>query len=338
MKQCHDRTRNQGSAIWIFGMLLLAWSLPLMAAELDRVVAVVNDGVVLRSELDNQIREIRARAAGQANGRLPPDDVLERQVLEQMIQKEIQIQLATRTGIKVSDDAVNQAIAGIARRNNMRLEDFIAAVEAQGLSYQALREDIRDDISIDQLRQREIARKIVVTDREIANQLETLEGLDDTENGAEDKKMMVSETRARHILMRPSVVMDEAKIRTTLADVRSQLVAGADFAELAKQYSEDPTADQGGELGWLPRGATVPEFQQVMDALEPGQVSEPFRSRFGWHLVQVLERRQRDATDEALREQARQMVFQRKLEEATAAWVRRLREEAYVEIRLDPAS
>ncbi|NCU01608.1 peptidylprolyl isomerase [Candidatus Macondimonas diazotrophica] len=319
-------------------MLLLAWSLPLMAAELDRVVAVVNDGVVLRSELDNQIREIRARAAGQANGRLPPDDVLERQVLEQMIQKEIQIQLATRTGIKVSDDAVNQAIAGIARRNNMRLEDFIAAVEAQGLSYQALREDIRDDISIDQLRQREIARKIVVTDREIANQLETLEGLDDTENGAEDKKMMVSETRARHILMRPSVVMDEAKIRTTLADVRSQLVAGADFAELAKQYSEDPTADQGGELGWLPRGATVPEFQQVMDALEPGQVSEPFRSRFGWHLVQVLERRQRDATDEALREQARQLVFQRKLEEATAAWVRRLREEAYVEIRLDPAS
>lgn len=319
-------------------MLLLAWSLPLMAAQLDRVVAVVNDGVVLRSELDNQIREIRTRAAGQANGRLPPDDVLERQVLEQMIQKEIQIQLATRTGIKVSDDAVNQAIAGIARRNNMRLEDFIAAVEAQGLSYQALREDIRDDISIDQLRQREIARKIVVTDREIANQLETLEGLDDTENGAEDKKMMVSETRARHILMRPSVVMDEAKIRTTLADVRSQLVAGADFAELAKQYSEDPTADQGGELGWLPRGATVPEFQQVMDALEPGQVSEPFRSRFGWHLVQVLERRQRDATDEALREQARQLVFQRKLEEATAAWVRRLREEAYVEIRLDPAS
>ena len=319
-------------------MLLLAWSLPLMAAELDRVVAVVNDGVVLRSELDNQIREIRTRAAGQANGRLPPNDVLERQVLEQMIQKEIQIQLATRTGIKVSDDAVNQAIAGIARRNNMRLEDFIAAVEAQGLSYQALREDIRDDISIDQLRQREIARKIVVTDREIANQLETLEGLDGTENGAEDKKMMVSETRARHILMRPSVVMDETKIRTTLADVRSQLVAGADFAELAKQYSEDPTADQGGELGWLPRGATVPEFQQVMDALEPGQVSEPFRSRFGWHLVQVLERRQRDATDEALREQARQLVFQRKLEEASAAWVRRLREEAYVEIRLDPAS
>ena len=319
-------------------MLLLAWSLPLMAAELDRVVAVVNDGVVLRSELDNQIREIRTRAAGQANGRLPPDDVLERQVLEQMIQKEIQIQLATRTGIKVSDDAVNQAIAGIARRNNMRLEDFIAAVEAQGLSYQALREDIRDDISIDQLRQREIARKIVVTDREIANQLETLEGLDGTENGAEDKKMIVSETRARHILMRPSVVMDETKIRTTLADVRSQLVAGADFTELAKQYSEDPTADQGGELGWLPRGATVPEFQQVMDALEPGQVSEPFRSRFGWHLVQVLERRQRDATDEALREQARQLVLQRKLEEASAAWVRRLREEAYVEIRLDPAS
>lgn len=319
-------------------MLLLAWSLPLMAAELDRVVAVVNDGVVLRSELENQIREIRSRAAGQTKSRLPPDDVLERQVLEQMIQKEIQIQMAARTGIKVSDDAVNQAIAGIARRNNMRLEDFIAAVEAQGLSYQALREDIRNDISIEQLRQREIARKIVVTEREIANQLETLEGRDGTERGAQDKKLMVSETRARHILMRPSVVMDETKIRTILADVRRQLVAGADFADLAKQYSEDPTADQGGELGWLPRGATVPEFQQVMDTLEPGQISEPFRSRFGWHLVQVLERRQRDATDEALREQARQLVFQRKLEEATAAWVRRLREEAYVEIRLDPAS
>jgi peptidyl-prolyl cis-trans isomerase SurA len=135
--------------------------------------------------------------------------------------------------------------------------------------------------------------------------------------------------------MRPSVVMDEAKIRATMSRLRNELGGGADFAALAKEYSDDATADQGGDLGWLARGAVVPEFQQAMDALAPGQISEPFRSRFGWHLVQVIERRDRDATEEAEREQARQRVYQRKLEEATQAWQRRLREEAYVEIRLD---
>ncbi|MFZ5532354.1 MAG: peptidylprolyl isomerase [Pseudomonadota bacterium] len=321
----------------MFGLLLLCLCASGMAAELDQVVAVVNNGVILRSELDAQVREIQARAAGQPNGRLPAEATLRKQVLEQMIQNEIQLQLADRTGIRVSDDAVNQAVAGIARRNNMQLDAFIAAVQAEGQSYAALREDIRKDLAIDQLRQREVGRRIVVTDREIDNQIETLNARESKAVG-EASKTLVRETRARHILMRPSVVMNDAKIRATLANVRSQLVAGGDFAALAKQYSDDATADQGGELGWVARGAVVPEFQQVMDSLEPGQISEPFRSRFGWHIVQVTERRERDATDEALRERARQQVFQRKLEEATQAWQRRLREEAYVEIRLDPGT
>ena len=318
----------------MFGLLLLCLCSSGTAAELDQVVAVVNNGVILRSELDAQVREIQARAAGQPNSRLPSETALRKQVLEQMIQNEIQLQLADRTGIRVSDDAVNQAVAGIARRNNMQLDAFIAAVQAEGQSYAALREDIRKDLAIDQLRQREVGRRIVVTDREIDNQIEALNARD-SKAGSEAGKNLVRETHARHILMRPSVVMNDAKIRATLANVRSQLVAGGDFAALAKQYSDDATADQGGDLGWVARGAVVPEFQQVMDSLEPGQISEPFRSRFGWHIVQVTERRERDATDEALRERARQAVFQRKLEESSAAWTRRLREEAYVEIRLD---
>lgn len=334
MKRCHERTVPLRSVSWIIGLLLLSLALPGTTAELDQVVAVVNNGVILRSELEAQVREIQGRAASQGEARLPPEATLRKQVLEQMIQNEIQLQLAERTGIRVSDDAVNQAVAAIARRNNMTLDEFIPAVEAQGQSYQALREDIRKDLAIDQLRQREVARRIVVTDREIENQLETFTARE-SKSGAGDGKMLIKETRARHILMRPSVVMDDAKIRATLTAVRGQLVAGGDFAALAKQYSDDATADQGGDLGWVARGAVVPEFQQVMDSLEPGQISEPFRSRFGWHIVQVTERRERDATDEALRERARQAVFQRKLEEATAAWTRRLREEAYVEIRLD---
>ena len=321
----------------MFGLLLLCLCASGTAAELDQVVAVVNNGVILRSELDAQVQEVQARAAGQPNARLPTEAALRKQVLEQMIQNEIQLQLADRTGIRVSDDAVNQAVAGIARRNNMQLDAFIAAVQAEGQSYAALREDIRKDLAIDQLRQREVGRRIVVTDREIDNQIETLNARE-SKAGSEDSKTLIRETRVRHILMRPSVVMNDAKIRATLANVRSQLVAGGDFAALAKQYSDDATADQGGELGWVARGAVVPEFQQVMDSLEPGQISEPFRSRFGWHIVQVTERRERDATDEALRERARQAVFQRKVEESTAAWARRLREEAYVEIRLDPGS
>ena len=321
----------------MIGLLLLCLCASGMAAELDQVVAVVNNGVILRSELDEQVREIQARAAGQPNARLPAEAALRKQVLEQMIQNEIQLQLADRTGIRVSDDAVNQAVASIARRNNMRLDEFIPAVEAQGQSYQALREDIRKDLAIDQLRQREVARRIVVTEREIENQLETFSARE-SGSGAGEGKMLIKETRARHILMRPSVVMNDAQIRVTLTTVRAQLGAGEDFAVLAKQYSEDATADQGGDLGWVARGVVVPEFQQVMDGLEPGQISEPFRSRFGWHIVQVMERRERDATDDALRERARQAVFQRKLEEATAAWAQRLREEAYVEIRLDPGS
>jgi peptidyl-prolyl cis-trans isomerase SurA len=337
MKQCHKRAAMRGPAIWMIGLLLAALSLSVTAAELDRVVAVVNNGVILRSELDNQVREIQSRAAGQAQERLPPRDVLERQVLERMILAEIQWQMAEKTGIRIPDEAVNQAVASIARRNNMRLDDFIAAVQAEGVDYQALREDIRRDLSIEQLRQREVARRIVVTEREIDNQLESMSTCASKAGGetADAQRAVIAETHARHILMRPSVVMDEAKIRATMSRLRNELAGGADFATLAKQYSDDATADQGGDLGWLASGTTVPEFQQAMDALAPGQISEPFRSRFGWHLVQVIERRDRDATEEAEREQARQRVYQRKLEEATQAWQRRLREEAYVEIRLD---
>lgn len=150
--------------------------------------------------------------------------------------------------------------------------------------------------------------------------------------------MLVTQTHARHILIKTSQVMSDEQAEQRLLQLRERLAHGEDFADLAKRYSEDASAPQGGDLGWLTPGETVAPFQQAMDALEPGQISAPVRSQFGWHLIQVLERRTKDMEDEFKRMQARQILFQRRVEPALEDWLNQLRGQAYIENRLDPQS
>lgn len=401
---------------------------------LDRIVAVVNDGALLQSELEQRVSQVEARLRQQGTS-LPAREALRRQVLERMIITEIQLQRARQTGINVSGDQVNQAIADIARQNGLTLDQLVAAVRAEGMSFEQFRAQIKDDITLNQLRQRDVGSRINVSEREVRDYLENLDderpqtqfrlrhlliavpegaspeairkarekaeqlraelvsGADfarvavaesDGQQALEGgdlgwrtasslpsflaqplehmsvgdvsdiirsasgfhvlklvdrrggDRTVIEETNARHILIRPDALTGEEQARDRLYELRRQILAGADFAELAAEVSEDPTtAEQGGALGWLSPGAVVERFQNVMDGLPPGGVSEPFRTEFGWHLVKVEDRRQRDATREARLQNAREAIFQRKLQENSESWLRRLREEAYVEVRLD---
>lgn len=150
-------------------------------------------------------------------------------------------------------------------------------------------------------------------------------------------QMLVTQTHARHILIKPSQVLSDEQAQQRLQQVRDRLRHGEDFAELAKSFSEDTSAPLGGDLGWLTPGDTVPAFEQAMNMLAPGEISEPVRSQFGWHLIQVLERRTRDMEDEFKRMRAREILFQRRVEPALEDWLGKLRGEAYIENRLEPS-
>jgi peptidyl-prolyl cis-trans isomerase SurA len=363
--------------------------------------------------------------------------VFRRQVLERMIVDKIQLQRAHNTGIRITDEQLNQSLAELAQRNHMSLDQFAAAVQQDGVTFSAFRDQLRDQLTVEQLRQRDVARRITVSDREVDNYLaaqakngddnnqyhlqhilitvrdgtspdqlrklqekaedlrqqlvkgadfsqvaianssgaQALEGGDlgwrklgelptlfteqvrkmhpgdispvvrspsgfhifklvDVRGGEETA--IVNETHARHILIRTNAMLSDAQAQDKLKNLREQILAGGDFAELAKKYSQDPgSAPKGGDLGWLTPGVVVESFQQQMDKLQPGQVSQPFQTRYGWHLVQVLERRQRNDTEQARREHAKDAIFQRKMEEELDTWIHRLRDEAYVEVRLD---
>ena len=425
------------SLAWTLAILLCLPTLAMAAADrvlLDRMVAVVNDGALLQSELEQRVSQVEARLRQQGTP-LPERQTLRRQVLERMILTEIQLQRARQTGINVSGDQVNQAIADIARQNGFTLDQLLSAVRAEGMSFETFRTQIKDDLTLQQLRQRDVGSRINVSEREVLDYIDNLdddrpeaefrlrhlliavpEGASAAEigkareraeqlrqnldSGADFARLavaesdgqqaleggdlgwrtasalpgflaqslstmsvgdtsevirspsgfhilklegrrggestVVEETKARHILLRPDALTSEEQARDQLYEIRRRIIAGADFAKLAAELSEDPTtAEQGGSLGWLPPGAVVERFEAMMNGLAPGGVSEPFRTEFGWHLVQVEERRQRDVTGQARLHNARQAIFQRKLQENTESWLRRLREEAYVEVRLD---
>ena len=149
----------------------------------------------------------------------------------------------------------------------------------------------------------------------------------------------ITQTRARHILLKPNAFTTTSDIRTRLEQIRERIVQGDEFEALANAYSEDPgSASQGGDLGWVSPGTMVPEFEKVMSQLQPGEISEPIESRFGWHLIQVLERRRHDNSSEYRRAQAREAIRRRKTDEEMETWIRRLRDESYIEYQLNPAS
>ena len=404
--------------------------------ELDRVVAVVNDDIISRSELDARLGRVREQLR-QSGTAPPPPDALRRQVLERLILRRLQLQIARNSGMRVDDESLNRTILRIAEQNELTLREFRDAVERDGHDFARFREEIREDILIAEVRRRRVENQINISQRDIDDYISMMESrgtdadrhryrighiliavpdgasseeideargraervLEELRAGADfanmavthsdgqkaleggdlgwrlasdlptmladavlrletgdvsepvrsasgfhlvklvdrqgSQRQMIRQTLARHILITLDALTDNAEARRQLGVLRERIVNGEDFGELARTHSDDPgSASRGGELGWIDPGNTVPVFERTMDSLAPGAISEPFRSQFGWHLVQVLERRDRDATETSRRAEARRRLRSRKIEENTQAWLRRVRGEAYVEYRL----
>lgn len=398
---------------------------------LDYIVAVVGDNVVTGTELEDAARNAAQQLTAQGTP-LPPENVLVRQVLERLIVGHLQQAAADEAGIQVDDQTLNAALASIASRNDVTLDQLRQTIEAENYSYQRFREDIRRDLVASRLRERMVNDQINVTDQEIDELLER-EGIADTRSvhlqhiliglpeaaspemigqardradravaelrgGADfgrlaasvsdgtqaleggdlgwrsigelppafadairnlspgeisdplrsvsgfhvfkvletksDAKRVVDQTHARHILIVPNEIVSDADARLHLARLRSRVLSGDDFGDLARANSNDRASSiNGGDLGWASPGAFVPVFEEQMASLGVGQISEPFKSPFGWHIVQVLDRRQHDSTEEYLRGQAREALYRRKSDEEWQLWLRRLRDESYVEYR-----
>lgn len=402
------------------------------ATIIDSILVQVDEDVVLDSELTRRMASISRQIQGRG-GRLPPADVLRKQVLDRLISENIQLQMAKRGGGRIADEQLNAAIEDIARGNRMSLEQFRQAVSSEGVSYALFREDIRNEMLVSQMRQRVVGRRIFISEQDIQNMLaqmeqagaapqefrlghimlavaenasaaelqkvqakadelaaklregaefaelavansagqEALEGGDlgwrnlnqlpslfadavaklkkgelapvlrsasgfhilkvMDQRGGDEGSAMVSQTHARHILLKTSAVTDDRQAREKLLALREQLLAGADFATLAKTHSEDAgSGSQGGDLGWANPGQFVPQFEQTMDGLAENEISQPFRSPFGWHLMQVLGRRTQDQTEEVKKNKAAQLVQRRKFDEELDEWLREIRTEAYV--------
>ena len=409
------------------------------AIEVDRIVAVVNSDVITRTELRQRVEQVTRQLTRQGTP-LPPADVLERQVLERPIIERLQLQLASETSLRVDDVALERAIGRIADNNRLSPADFRKTLEKDGISWERFREEVRNEMLLGRVREREVDSRIVVSDAEVANYLanpdhaaagqdefnlahilfrapegaspeqharlrakaegvaaritrgeafdklaasysdapdalsggnlgwrsaerlpgifaEAVAGLKPGETtpilrsaagfhlikvlgrkgGSQDAMpAQVQQTHARHILIKTSEIVSDADARRRLVDLRERIVqGGASFAELARQHSADISAAKGGDLGWIYPGDTVPEFEQAMDALKPGEVSQPIQSPFGWHLIVVEERRVQDVSDDRKRAAARNALRERKSDEAFQDWLRQLRDRAYVEYRLE---
>ncbi len=406
--------------------------------EVDRIIAVVNDEAITAYELRARLATVERQLRDQ-KVQLPPREVLEKQLLERMITDRVQLQYAKETGLRVSDLDLDAAMRRIAEGNKLPLQDFRAALEKDGIAWAKFREEIREEIVLSRLREREVQSRVVVTDGEIDNYLANLvagggsanievrtahiilrvpeqatpdqlmrigararaaldqirrgddfakvaasysdapDGLSgglmgarpldrlpalyadavkklkpgevidilrspagfhivkliDQAGGAAKPVAALKQTRARHILIKVNELVSEAEAKRKLVALKERLENGADFAELARLHSNDLSAAKGGDLGWLYQGDTVPDFEAAMDALKINQISQPVQSPFGFHLIQVLERRTENVTDERQRLAARQVLRERKADEAYQDWVRQIRDRAYVEFRVE---
>ena len=407
--------------------------------QADFIVAVVNSEPVTNNEVRSKL--VRAeQQITQQGGVLPPRQELARQVLERIIGDKAQLQLARQSGLRIEETAIDNAVQSVAQQNDLSVEDLRKRLATEGISYTQFRTDIRDELLVTRLRQREVDARVSVTEADVDQFLRNQEGSNDPsaldlnlaqilvavpENAtaeqvaalqakavqvatrakagddfaqlarefsdsptkaaggqmglrgadrypplfldavqnlavggvvgplrsgagfhvlkvlekkqAEMPGINVTQTHARHILLRPNGQLTEASAKEKLAAIRKRVVAGqADFAAEARGNSADGSAKDGGDLGWTNPGSFVPEFEKVMNDLAPGQISEPFTSRFGVHLVQVLERRVNQLTTREQRELARGILREKKQEEAYATWAQDIRGRAYVEYRDPP--
>ncbi len=406
---------------------------------LDGIAAIVNEGVVLKSKLRTQIANIIRQAESQPEPiPLPPADVLRDQILERLIINEVQMQRARRIGLQISDQMVNQAIANIGAGSTppVAFEDMPAALAADGIAWGEFREQVREELTLDQLRRIDVAQRIPVSEREIrqcildlemnvvansaynlshiimsvsesatpvevAEIRSTMEDIyEQIQNGTDFRQLAIrysegqtalqggslgwfegeqvptlftdvlaemgkgdvsepfrwsnsfhivkvddmrsaversqeNQVLARHILVQPNEIIDDETAKQRLEDAMKRLEEGEDFGEIAKILSDDPgSANEGGDLGWAGPGTFVGEFQAQVDQLDIGEMSEPFKSPFGWHIVEVLDRRVYDNTEELKERNCRVAIRQSKLQEETQIWLRRLRDDAYVDKRI----
>ncbi len=270
----------------VFKKLLLVWVLvihTLQAAPLDKIVAVVNDDVVLASDVAEMSQRVIQQIL-QRGGTVPPENVLEKQVLERIILQRIQLQLADRIGIRVGDDILNNAMKQIAANNKMTLREFRNALDNDGIDYQDFRNSIRDEMIISRLRKRLVEDKVVVSDREVDNYLAT----------QAVKGAFQSSYHLAHILVSvPEAASPEQlqQAKEKLEKIQSLLKAGTDFTEVAAGYSDGQNALDGGDLGWRKEGELPSLFAEVVPKLKVGQISEPLRSASGYHLVKLLDKR-----------------------------------------------
>jgi len=420
------------------GLLALSLFVPALAAEpvtLDRVVAVVNKSVVTENELMTRIKAVKLNMARQQVA-VPSDDVLRHQVLDRLVSERVLLDYAADTGLRIDDRQLDQTVERIADQNKMTVPQFKIALEREGTSYSSFRDQIRQDMLMQRLREREVDSRVFVTDAEIdqylsankdqdraekeyklahilialpegagqdvivakqkradeaARQLAAgksfaevaasyseagdalqggelgwrsagrlpptfLDAIDKLPNGGvtpimrspagfhliklvekrqRDGKEIIKQTHTRHILIKVNELTSDSDAKTRIEDLRNRILKGEKFEELAKLHSEDGSAQKGGDLDWISPGDTVPEFETAMNALNPGDISQPVRSPFGWHLIQVVERREQDVTKDKERTRVRMELRDRKADEQYEDWIRQQRDTAFVELRLD---
>ena len=402
---------------------------------LDRVIAVVDSGVIMETQLNARVEEVLKRLQS-TKADLPHLNLLEEQVLDRLIIEEIQMQIADRAGIKVSDSELNQTLSRIASQNNLSLEEFRAALEQEGGSYKDFRQTIRKELIIQRVQRGKVGSRVDISEQEIENFINSEEGrtelaeqydvqhilvsvkgglteaetmavkdkaqdiLNRLEEGESFEKLaatyssgqkaleggflgwrtsaelptlfsktvsslkvgeiselirsgagfhilrlndkrgntvkFMDQTLSRHILVQPSEIRTERQAELLIKDIYKRLLEGEDFKQLARQYSEDPGSKMdGGNLGWANPGEYDPAFESTLNATEIGEISSPVQSSFGWHVIEVLDRRNEDVSQEEQKNRAYQIIYERKFEQELQSTLIELRAEAYVDIKLN---
>tara|TARA_B100001769_G_C22061569_1_gene570970 strand:- start:110 stop:1429 length:1320 start_codon:yes stop_codon:yes gene_type:complete len=419
----------------ILVLSILSFNINAKIELLDRVIAVVDSGVIMETQLNARVEEVLKRL-NTNNAELPPLDLLEEQVLERLIIEEIQMQIAERAGIKISDSELNQTLSRIASQNNLSLEEFRIAIEQEGDSYKFFRATIKKELIIQRVQRGKVGSRVDISEQEIENFINSEEGRSELAEQYQVQHILVSvksglneneinaikekaqdilkrlgegesfeklaatysagqkaleggflgwrttaelptlfaetvsflqvgetsdlirsgagfhilrlndkrgntvkfmdQTLSRHILVQPSEIRTENQAELLIKDIHRRLLEGEDFKQLARQYSEDPGSKMdGGNLGWANPGDYDPAFEKTLNATQIGEISEPVQSSFGWHIIEVLDRRNEDVSQDEQKNRAYQIIYERKFEQELESTLIELRAEAYVDIKLN---
>jgi peptidyl-prolyl cis-trans isomerase SurA len=388
---------------------------------LDRIAVIVDDGLIMESQVVNGLKDIIYRYE-QQNIQLPSEKDLTDQVIESLIIEELQLQMARRAGVRISDEELNDSVFRIAQNNNLSLENFVDYIEENGESYESFRDDVRKQMIIQRIQRGRVQSEVNITEKEFDAFLATDESLNDLEpellvkqilvadleqanliieriNQGEDFSSLAKEVSisanassggdlqwrraiempelfanainkkkigfisdplqsgtgyhilkledkrgplvqyedqwySRHILLTPSAIRDDESTREELIEIRERVLLGENFSDLAQEFSEDPGSSKiGGDLDWLGKGVLAPEFEKVMTESNIGEISEVFSTQFGYHFLEVIDKRNFDLTRDNIENRAYQILFGRKFDIELENTLRTMRAEAFVEIK-----